>query len=245
MRAVLILGANSAIAGESARYFAEQGISLILVARNLEKLEVLGRDLLARGAPAVGTVVADLALLSNQAEVLREIELTGIAYDSVYLAYGSLTDQQRAQSDFAYLASEFQVNFLSVVAWLEYFAAEFEKRKSGSIAVITSVAGDRGRQSNYVYGTAKGALGLYLQGLRNRLALKGVSVTEIKPGFVDTPMTQSFTKGPLWASAKCVGRAAAQAQQRGKDIVYLPWFWWVIMQIICSIPEKIFKKLKL
>jgi len=131
------------------------------------------------------------------------------------------------------------------VAFLTWLANYFEKRGKGNITVISSVAGDRGRQSNYIYGSAKGALSVFLQGLRNRLAPRGVSVTTIKPGFIDTPMTADIKKGPLFASAELVGTRVYKAMKRGESVVYTPFFWRFIMLIIIHIPECIFKRLKL
>jgi len=128
---------------------------------------------------------------------------------------------------------------------LTLLANRFEAQRHGTLAVIGSVAGDRGRQSNYVYGTAKGALAIFLQGLRNRLHPAGVRVLTVKPGFVDTPMTASFKKGPLWAAPEAVAAAIVAAVERGRDVIYTPWFWWGIMTLIKLVPERVFKKLKL
>jgi short-subunit dehydrogenase len=111
--------------------------------------------------------------------------------------------------------------------------------------VITSVAGDRGRQSNYVYGAAKGGLDRFLQGLRNRLHPAGVAVVTLKPGFVDTPMTAGVAKSPLFASSRRVGRAIHRAIEARRNVVYIPWFWRPIMFLITSMPEAVFKRLRL
>jgi hypothetical protein len=132
-----------------------------------------------------------------------------------------------------------------VIEFITAAANYFENKKSGTIVVIGSVAGDRGRQSNYIYGTAKSMLSTFLQGLRNRLHPHGVQVITVKPGFVDTPMTASFKKGALWASADSIAAGIEKAIAKKSDVVYLPGFWRFIMLIICHIPEGIFKKLKL
>jgi decaprenylphospho-beta-D-erythro-pentofuranosid-2-ulose 2-reductase len=124
-------------------------------------------------------------------------------------------------------------------------AKQLEQQGHGCIAVISSVAGDRGRQSNYVYGTAKGALSIFLQGLRNRLGKTGVQVLTIKPGFVDSPMTKDFDKGLLWVKPAMIAQGILRAIEKKKEVVYLPFFWRYIMLIIKMIPEKIFKRLTL
>ena len=144
------------------------------------------------------------------------------------------------------MRQEIETNALSVINLLTLLANHLEKQQHGVIAVISSVAGDRGRQSNYVYGAAKGMVTLFLQGLRNRLTKVNVDVVTIKPGFVDTPMTAAFDKnGPLWARPEQIAKGIIRAMQKGKDEVYLPWFWWGIMLIIKHIPEIIFKRMSL
>lgn len=137
------------------------------------------------------------------------------------------------------------VNFVSAASLLSHLANLMEKRRGGTIAVISSVAGDRGRQSNYVYGAAKAGLSAFASGLRNRLQKSGVSVVTIKPGFVDTPMTAHVKKGPLFATPEAVARGIVKAIDRRKDVVYVPGFWRPIMWLIRSIPERIFKRLSL
>jgi short-subunit dehydrogenase len=156
-----------------------------------------------------------------------------------------LGDQKACEQDFSLAEKEIRTNFLSCVSLLTLISNEMEKEKAGTIAVISSVAGDRGRQSNYIYGSAKGALNLFLQGLRNRMYPLGVRVLTIKPGFVDTPMTAAFKKNILFAKPDQIARGIVKAIDRKKDVVYLPFFWWGIMAIIKAIPEWIFKRLKL
>jgi short-subunit dehydrogenase len=143
------------------------------------------------------------------------------------------------------MLDEFTTNAISYMALMTRLANVFEAQKWGCLAVISSVAGDRGRGSNYVYGAAKGAVSLFAQGLRNRLSKSGVVVVTIKPGFVDTPMTAHLKKNPLFAKPAPVGRRIYTAMLRGESVVYVPWFWWWIMLIIRNIPEAIFKKLSL
>ena len=143
------------------------------------------------------------------------------------------------------LLQEFQINATGTLQFLNIAARHFEFNKKGTIAVITSVAGDRGRQSNYLYGSAKAAVSTYLSGLRNRLYKHHVQVLDIRPGFVDTPMTAEFPKGPLWAQPEAIAQGILAGIKKGRHVVYLPFFWRYIMLIIRLIPETIFKRLSL
>lgn len=245
MRNILILGATSAIAQATARILAERGDRLFLVGRNAEKLKQVAEDLGARGAAEVITGVLDFANLEEHQQILSEVYDQFSPLDVVLIAYGSLGDQKACERNFSLAEYEFNTNFLSVCALLNELARHFEQQKKGVLAVISSVAGDRGRQSNYIYGAAKGGLSIYLQGLRNRLQPAGVQVVTIKPGFVDTPMTAHLDQGPLYVAPDVVARGIVKAMEKKKNVVYLPWFWRWIMLIIKSIPEPIFKRLKL
>ena len=165
--------------------------------------------------------------------------------DVALIAHGSLPDQKACESSVEKALHEIDINGLSVVALATRLGEKFAAQGRGSLAVIGSVAGDRGRQSNYVYGAAKGMVSLFLQGLRNRLAKQGIQVLTIKPGFVDTPMTATFIKGALWAKPEAIAQGIVRAIDRNKDEVYLPAFWWLIMTIIRHVPERIFKRLSL
>ncbi len=245
MKKVVLFGATSAIAHEAARCFARRGAELLLVARNGEKLSVLQKDLETLGAAKVQTHVCDLVDIKDHESLLKTCGELLPEYDAILLAYGTLGDQGESEKDFSVAEQEFRTNFLSAASLVSRVANMFEARGSGQIAVITSVAGDRGRKSNYIYGTAKGALSIFLQGLRNRLSSTGVHVLTIKPGFVDTPMTAHIEKGPLFASAQAVGEGIYRAMERKKDVVYLPWFWRFIMLIIKAIPEPLFKRMSI
>jgi decaprenylphospho-beta-D-erythro-pentofuranosid-2-ulose 2-reductase len=245
MKKVLIIGATSAMATDVARRYAQAGAALYLIARDHARLETLARDLRVRGAPQVDTALFDALDPTKHAAVLEQAERTLGGIDRVLIAHGTLPDQQACQSAYTESEQALRVNFLSPIAFLTWLANYFETRKSGNITVISSVAGDRGRQSNYVYGAAKGGLTTYLQGLRNRLCSVGVSVTTIKPGFVESPMTQHLPKGPLFVSAHVVGARIYRAMERGESVVYTPFFWRLIMLIILHIPEFVFKRLKL
>jgi hypothetical protein len=165
--------------------------------------------------------------------------------DILLIAYGTLPDQAECIANIELTQAEINLNYLSVVSILTGISQLMLKQGSGTIAVISSVAGDRGRKSNYIYGSAKGGLTIFLQGLRNALSEKGVHVLTIKPGFVDTPMTADFKKGLLWVKPEKVANDIVKAVNAKKDVMYSPWFWRWIMLIIKMIPERIFKKMNL
>ncbi len=249
MQKIIIVGATSAIAQESARIWAERGDHLVLVGRSESKLQAIQEDLRVRTAHTgalIETLTADLDLLGHHPALLQNaFSLLGNHCDLILVAHGTLGEQTLAQKSWEETQKILLTNFLGPVSLLTEAANRLENQSSGTLAVISSVAGDRGRQSNYIYGTAKGGLSIFLQGLRNRLFAKGVHVLTIKPGFVDTPMTASFKKGLLWAKPETVARGIVRACDTRRDVVYLPFFWRWIMLIITSIPEGIFKKLKL
>ena len=244
MKKVVILGATSGIAQEVQRLLIKEGIELLLVARSTERLTVIAADLETRGAVNVVTFAADLADVSTHAGVLAYAQEQLPEFDTVLLAYGTMLDQERCKRSVQLALRELDTNFISAAALLTLFAEYFEARKSGCIAAITSVAGDRGRRSNYVYGSAKGALSLFLQGLRSRLYEAGVRVITIKPGPVDTAMTDHMVKGAMFADPKDVAKDICRAlEKRSPEILYTPWRWRYVMAIVRAIPEPLFKRL--
>jgi short-subunit dehydrogenase len=245
MQRILLVGATSAIAQAAARILAERGDHLYLVARGKERLETVAADLRTRGAGRVETEVLDASDLPACEGVAARAEAALDGLDVVLVAHGTLGDQKASQASFEATQRELTTNFLSVVAILTPAANRFEETRAGTICVISSVAGDRGRQSNYVYGTAKAAVSTYLQGLRNRLHPAGVAVVTVKPGFVDTPMTAHLQKGILFASPEKIGKGIVRAMDKRRDVVYLPWFWRPILFIIRHVPEVAFKRTKL
>ncbi|MEL7044812.1 MAG: SDR family oxidoreductase [Pseudomonadota bacterium] len=245
MKNVLIVGATSAIAIAIAKLYARRGDTLYLVARDAERLEQTAEDLRARGAAEIHTATADALDTAGQQKCVEQAVDTLGELDLVLLAYGTLPDQEECQGSIEASRIEFETYALSAIILLTQVADIFERQGKGTIAVITSVAGDRGRQSNYVYGAAKGAVSLFLQGLRNRLHASGVTVATIKPGFVDTPMTAQFEKGPLWASPDTVANTVVRGLDRKANVIYAPGFWRYIMLVIRLVPESIFKRLKL
>ncbi len=245
MRKILILGATSAIAQATARLFAAEGASFCLVGRGMARLEIVAQDLTTRGAANAACLAADLGDTAGHLELVRQADALLGGLDLALIAYGTLGDQKAGQADFAVAQRELNTNFISVASLLTHLANLMEARRQGSIAVISSVAGDRGRQSNYIYGAAKGGLTIFLGGLRNRLAPAGVGVMTVKPGFVDTHMTASFAKGLLWVGPEVVAACIHRGVNQGRDVVHAPWFWRYVMLIIRAIPERFFKRLKL
>ena len=245
MTKVLIVGATSAIAYETAKCFAQDGAELFLVGRNAEKLAAVADDLKVRGAKRVETFLLDLNNLGRHQEMLDTAVSTLGVLDMLLIAHGTLGDQQLCEQSVEETLKEFANNCTSVIALLTISSNYFERQKRGCIAVISSVAGDRGRPSNYVYGTTKAAVSTFLQGLRSRLYKSGVSVVTVKPGLVDSPMTASLKKGSLFSSPRRVGQGVYEAMKKGEAVVYLPGYWRVIMFVIRSIPEGLFKRFSL
>lgn len=245
MKKIFVLGGASSIGHETCRLWASEGAKMFLVDRDAARLDACAQDLRARGAAAVECASLDLTDTSRHADLFESAEKFLGGIDVVFFAYGILGDQSAGAASYEETRRMLDINLLSPIALLTLAANKLESGGSGVIAAISSVAGDRGRQSNYIYGTAKGGLSIFLQGLRNRLAAKGVHVLTIKPGFVDTPMTAAFKKGPLFVGPSVIARGIVRAVEKRRNVVYLPWFWLPIMLVIRHIPEAIFKKLKL
>ncbi len=236
MRAA-IFGATSRIAQEVARILAARGVALFLVARNQEELNVVAADLRARGAPQVTTALADLNDLDQHAKLLAQAG----AVDLLLVAHGVLGDPEVTFRDLAAAELVLRTNLVSPISLLTLAA---QSAAQGScLAAISSVAADRGRKKTGIYGVSKAGLDAFLSALRQRLLARGVRVLTIKPGLVDTPMTAQLAKGPLFTSAAQVARGIVRAVDSGRDVVYLPGFWRLIMFVIRALPEPIFKKL--
>lgn len=245
MSRICIIGATSAIAQAVAQIYAGRKDDIFLVGRDDERLTTIADDLKVRGAATVQQFALDLTDYSRHEEMINRAWGTLGGMDVVLIAHGILGVQDECQKDFETANKVFAANFTSAASLLTILANKFEAQKSGTIAVISSVAGDRGRKSNYVYGASKAAKTVFTDGLRGRLVTSGVNVLTIKPGFVDTPMTKDFKKGLLWASPEGIAKGIVKAIDKKKDIVYLPFFWYWIMCIIRHIPERIFKKLNI
>ncbi|MBS1212495.1 MAG: short-chain dehydrogenase [Proteobacteria bacterium] len=240
---ILIIGAASGIAEALARRYAGQGARLFLVARSPEKLQALSADLAARGAGDVRSFVMDAGDPDALGRMLDSAWQAFGVIDAALVAHGTLPDQTRTEAEIGYAISEFRLNAESVIACLAGLAQHFEPQGMGVIAVIGSVAGDRGRASNYLYGAAKAAVDAYASGWRARLFKHGVHVLTIKPGFVATPMTADLNlPARLTVSPDVVARDIQRAISKRKDVLYTPWFWKWIMLIIRLLPEGVFKR---
>ena len=245
MKKILIIGATSAIAEATARLWAKRGYQIFLVARDKKRLDILANDLSVRNCFNVLTYTMDATDLNAHQAMLDNAEKEMLRIDVVLIAYGTLSDQAECQQSVAVTLQEINNNALSVIALLTLIANKFEQQRHGVIAVISSVAGDRVRQSNYVYGSSKAMVTAFTSGLRQRLFASGVTVLTIKPGFVDTPMTNAFRKGVLWVSPDKVALDIESAISNSKDVIYTPQYWRLIMFVIRSIPEVLFKRMKL
>ena len=243
---ILIIGATSAIAQATLRRYASEQANLYLLGRNQAQLDTIAADAKVRGANEVHTAQLDVNQFETHQTVLNQVFETLKTVDAVLIAHGTLPDQKACEQDVHRTMTELSTNGISTISLLTLLANQFEKQQHGTIAVITSVAGDRGRQSNYVYGAAKGMVSIFLQGLRNRLYAHNVQVLDIKPGFVDTPMTADFKKGALWAQPEQIAKNITTAiDKKQSKTLYTPIFWMGIMFVIRNIPEAIFKRLKL
>ena len=246
MKNILIVGATSAIAIACARQWARDGARFFLVARNSERLAQVADDLMARGAQLAAIHQLDINDLELHAAMLERCVRELGAPDVVLVAPGTLPDQAACQADPAVAVREFNTNATSVIALLTPIANLLEAQKRGTLAVISSVAADRGRPSNYLYGSAKAALTAFCEGMNARLFKAGAHVLTIKPGFVATPMTAGLPlPGPLVATSDKVASDILRAIDKRRDVLYTPWFWSLIMLIIRSVPKPVFKRTSL
>jgi decaprenylphospho-beta-D-erythro-pentofuranosid-2-ulose 2-reductase len=242
---ILVIGVTSSIAENCARIWAGRRDALYLVARNEERLKTIEADLKVRGAANAHSYCMDLNEMGSHAAMFDAAETAMGGIDTVLIAHGTLSNQKACEQSMGETLSEINTNALSTISLLTHIANRFEAKQAGTIAVISSVAGDRGRASNYVYGSAKAMVTAFTSGLRQRLHKSNVAVVTIKPGFVDTPMTASFKKGFLWANPAIVAAMIAGAIDKRKDEVYVPAFWWAVMMVIKTIPSRIFKRISL
>lgn len=242
MQRVLIIGATSAIAEATARRYAARGAAIHLLGRQATRLETIAADLTTRGGrSSIG--VLDVNDSARHGEILDAAWAALGGVDVVLIAHGTLPDQAACNASVELSLREFATNGTSTIALC---AAIVPRLMLGAtLAVISSVAGDRGRASNYLYGSAKAAVTAYLSGLGQRLRPEGINVLTIKPGFVDTPMTAAFKKGALWAKPDQIAKGILGAVDKRRAVAYLPAFWWAIMLAIKNIPEFVFRRIKL
>lgn len=235
----LVVGATSSLSQVMCRKLAAAGYRLVLAARDEHELLTLAGDIDTRFDAQCRTLLVDVA--ENTFNATRFIEQAG-NFDTLLMTIGDMGSGE--QDDLANLQHVSQLNYVIPSQILSVAAEVMSEQGGGNMIVVSSVAGDRGRTSNYEYGAAKAALTTFSSGLRNRYAKLGVHIMTVKPGFIDTPMTWGMNS-PLIASRETVADAILIAMRKKKDIVYVPWFWQYIMLIIRHIPEKIFKKLNL
>jgi decaprenylphospho-beta-D-erythro-pentofuranosid-2-ulose 2-reductase len=243
---VLVLGATSGIGRHIAAAFARRGYDLYLTGRDPEEAGRLARHLgISHGVTAVADAFDARAIEAHPAFFRRALESSAGDLAGAVAAFGLMGEQETSARDVEAARAVLDVNYTGAVSILTLVAQHLAERGSGFIIGIGSVAGDRGRQSNYVYGSAKGALALFLQGLRNRLHRSGVRVLTVKPGFVDTGMTYGLPGMFLKADPERVGEAVVRAVERGRDVIYVPWFWRWILLVIRLVPERVFKRARL
>lgn len=245
-KSVAILGATSPTAQAVAHEYARDGYAIVLGARDDAENEIIASDLRVRHEVQAHAIHWDAQDFERHPDFVQSCtDALGGLPDGVVFCAGYMEENDTAFERFVVARTTVDVNYTGAVSILNLFAKAFEERKSGFIGALTSVAGDRGRQSNFIYGSTKSALTAYLQGLRNRLYHSGVTVTTIKPGFMDTPMTYGSVTSPLTVSPEFAAKAIKKAIDGGKHEVYVPFFWRYIMLIIKSIPEFQFKKMKM
>jgi decaprenylphospho-beta-D-erythro-pentofuranosid-2-ulose 2-reductase len=243
MPTVLILGAASDMAVATARKFASKGYDLQLAARNVSRLETLASDLRIRNNVSCSLLEFDAFDFSSHSDFVLNLP---VLPEVAICVFGYLGEQEKAVQDWSHAEQIIHANYTGAVSMLNLLSRAFVKRGSGTIVGISSVAGDRGRKSNYIYGSAKAGFTAYLSGLRNELFHSGVHVVSVLPGFVNTNMTAGLKLPPLiTAQPEEVASAIYQAIRKKKNVVYVKWMWRYIMCIIKSIPEFIFKKMKL
>ena len=243
---ILILGATSAIAQAYARRRASTGADFVLAGRREERLTAIAADLRACGAPAVEIFVCDLAEIENIEAQARDIRARFGEPEEIIIAYGVLGEQASAERDLAQARELIESNFTSAALWILALLRERPEGRKLTVVGIGSVAGDRGRASNFIYGSAKAGFDRFLEGLAHQYDGSPIRVVRVKPGFVDTPMTAEIEKGgPLWAKPDQVAADIERAVEKGRRIVYTPWFWWPIMMIIRHLPWFVFRRLKI
>lgn len=253
MKNIIILGATSAISQSVAKQLLAEDVCFHLVARNKDKLDIVANDLVARGCANAICYHLDFNDLSAHKQIVENISKNINVIDILFICYGIMYSQQDCEKDVLKAVEQVYSNYTTTVSLLVLFSQlmsqknidQGSRNNNGTIAVVSSVAGDRGRKSNYIYGSAKAGLTTFLEGLRYQLYDKGINVLTIKPGFVDSPMTADINKGALWASTDQVAKHIVKGIEKKKSVIYVPPFWFFIMTIIKMIPAFIFRKLNI
>lgn len=246
MKKIAIVGATSAIAEATIREFCPEGSAFVLCGRDRAKCERVKADALARGACSVSVIDFDAARAGDSAGLFNKILALMSDIDIVFICFGELPSQEECETSDPTLTSNFQINLVSQIQIASSAASYFSERKIGCLAIVTSVAGVRGRQSNYFYGSAKGALSIFLQGLQHRFSGSAVRVVDLIPGLVDTPMTEDMEKGGiLWSRPSDISPRVKSLLEHGDGRYYLPMYWGFIMAVIKVIPSFIFGKIRI
>jgi len=243
-RTWIVLGASSSVGRAFARQAAAQGSDVILAGRDADDLQRTAADVALRAGCRADAMHFDAEAMDEHEAFVDACVGRGRPID-VFLLFGAMPEQAETDRDFTLALQTINVNYVGAVSVLNRLAPHLEAQGGGRVVVLSSVAGDRGRLKNYLYGSAKGALNLYLQGLRARLGRSNVSVTTVKAGFLDTDMSYGMPGLFLVASPEACAKACLQLSAKGRDVAYFPFFWWFIMTIIKSIPERIFKRLNI
>ena len=240
---ILVWGANSAIAQEVQKLFANQKSRFFLVARNAEKLAAIADDLTVRGAEVCGTAHQDFNQYQGIEAVVNRAATSLGRVDIILVAHGSLPDQAICERSAEAVKTCIDDNFTSSAIILQSCAHLLHSQGNGTLAVISSVAGDRGRKSNYMYGSAKAGIDALLQGLRGRFAATDIKIVNIKPGMVKTPMTAGMKQGLLWSTPEAIAPAIVKAMSTGRAVSYVPGYWRFIMCVIRALPTAVLARL--
>ena len=242
---ILVIGATSAIARSVSRLYAVKNAKLFLLARDEERLRESTADLELRGASSVKALNYNAEnTYKHSAIVEAAVDYLG-SIDIALICHGNLPNQEECQTDYEKAENAIRVNGLSVISLCTEIANRLREQKKGTLAVITSVAGERGRQPNFVYGAAKSMVSTYLQGLRGSLVTDNVHIVDVRPGLVDSPMTAHLKKGPLWSSPESIASSIIKGIGKKRHVIYAPSYWRLIMLLVCLIPENIFKRIKI
>ena len=242
---ILVIGATSAIARSVSRLYAVKNAKLFLLARDEERLRESAADLELRGASSVKALNYNAENTDKHSAIVEAaVEYLG-SIDIALICHGNLPNQEECQADYEKAENAIRVNGLSVISLCTEIVNRLRKQKKGTLAVITSVAGERGRQPNFVYGAAKSMVSTYLQGLRGSLVTDNVHIVDVRPGLVDSPMTAHLKKGPLWSSPESIASSIIKGIGKKRHVIYAPSYWRLIMLLVCVIPENIFKRIKI